>query len=362
CKCNLHANSCVFDKEKLTCECEHNTTGPDCGRFASASTRAEVPTDALPPKKGQPHSINLLKHFGETVRQGISGGDGFTEEPSCFKAGGASIFQATFVAAEDGNGVGLGHILRPQREQVSPVLLVQLRASRAAPAYESNRSLALLHVPACSHCCGPLEATHATSLSLSPCLGVPPQTRASLLLCKDCECFGHSNRCSYIELLNTVICVSCKHNTRGQHCQLCKLGYYRNATAELDDKNVCLECKCDPFGSESDRCNGTGFCKCKEGATGPKCTECQPGYLWNNGCKSRVCDELLRCQNGGVCHNNLRCQCPAAFTGLLCEKPRCEGEAAGCGDPDSGQAALRLPPTPLLLLPLLLAPAWAAPL
>ncbi|KAK3572531.1 hypothetical protein QTP86_034323 [Hemibagrus guttatus] len=32
CKCNLHANSCVFDKEKLSCECEHNTTGPDCGR------------------------------------------------------------------------------------------------------------------------------------------------------------------------------------------------------------------------------------------------------------------------------------------------------------------------------------------
>lgn len=32
CKCNLHANSCVFNKEKLNCECEHNTTGPDCGR------------------------------------------------------------------------------------------------------------------------------------------------------------------------------------------------------------------------------------------------------------------------------------------------------------------------------------------
>lgn len=32
CKCNLHANSCVYDKEKLSCECEHNTTGPDCGR------------------------------------------------------------------------------------------------------------------------------------------------------------------------------------------------------------------------------------------------------------------------------------------------------------------------------------------
>uniref|UniRef100_H2U447 Netrin G1 n=1 Tax=Takifugu rubripes TaxID=31033 RepID=H2U447_TAKRU len=32
CKCNLHANSCVFDKGKLGCECEHNTTGADCSR------------------------------------------------------------------------------------------------------------------------------------------------------------------------------------------------------------------------------------------------------------------------------------------------------------------------------------------
>ncbi|KAG7255963.1 hypothetical protein CRUP_025733, partial [Coryphaenoides rupestris] len=32
CKCNLHANVCVMDKEKLSCVCEHNSTGPDCGR------------------------------------------------------------------------------------------------------------------------------------------------------------------------------------------------------------------------------------------------------------------------------------------------------------------------------------------
>ncbi|XP_067833919.1 netrin-G1-like isoform X1 [Heptranchias perlo] len=32
CKCNLHANNCVLEKGKLSCECEHNTTGPDCGR------------------------------------------------------------------------------------------------------------------------------------------------------------------------------------------------------------------------------------------------------------------------------------------------------------------------------------------
>ncbi|KAG7273981.1 hypothetical protein CRUP_002089 [Coryphaenoides rupestris] len=32
CKCNLHGNTCVYDKGRLGCECEHNTTGPDCSR------------------------------------------------------------------------------------------------------------------------------------------------------------------------------------------------------------------------------------------------------------------------------------------------------------------------------------------
>lgn len=53
---------------------------------------------------------------------------------------------------------------------------------------------------------------------------------------------------------------------------------------------VCLvfpECNCNPFGSVSDRCNGTGFCICKEGTTGPKCQECLPGYLWDDGCKCK---------------------------------------------------------------------------
>lgn len=75
---------------------------------------------------------------------------------------------------------------------------------------------------------------------------------------------------------------------------------------------------------------------------------------------ARVCDnELLRCQNGGVCINNLRCSCPAAYTGLQCEKRRCETELGGCGGPNSGQVRLRAPPSALLLLPLL-APCWAA--
>lgn len=69
---------------------------------------------------------------------------------------------------------------------------------------------------------------------------------------------------------------------------------------------------------------------------------------------ARVCDnELLRCQNGGVCVNNIRCSCPAAYTGLQCEKPRCETELGGCRGPNSGHVPLTPPSSAMLLLLLL---------
>ena len=79
---------------------------------------------------------------------------------------------------------------------------------------------------------------------LPRCTGAPagrrPENAQAAPAGPDCECYGHSNRCSYIDFLNVVTCVSCKHNTRGQHCQHCRLGYYRNGSAELDDENVCI--------------------------------------------------------------------------------------------------------------------------
>ncbi|KAJ7988253.1 hypothetical protein DPEC_G00321670 [Dallia pectoralis] len=172
---------------------------------------------------------------------------------------------------------------------------------------------------------------------------------------KDCECYGHSNRCSYIEYLNIVTCVSCKHNTRGQNCQHCRLGYYRNASAELDDEGVCIECSCNQMGSVHDRCNGTGFCSCKVGATGPKCDDCVPGYYWKQGCYPNVCDEeLLLCQNGGTCSQNQKCICLPDFKGVLCQQSRCDGDKA-CNNASTSHL---VPLSPLvfgLLLPHLLA-------
>ncbi|XP_029384762.1 netrin-G1 isoform X6 [Echeneis naucrates] len=169
-----------------------------------------------------------------------------------------------------------------------------------------------------------------------------------------CKCNLHANSCVYDK---EKLSCECEHNTTGPDCGRCKRNYQGRAWSAgsylpipKGTANICVPNNIGPV--ISDRCNGTGFCICKEGTTGPKCQECLPGYLWEDGCKSRVCDnELLRCQNGGVCINNVRCNCPSAYMGLLCEKPRCE--LGGCGLPDSGQPTL-MPLSFLRLLLLLL--------
>uniref|UniRef100_A0A8C0GL16 Netrin-G2 n=1 Tax=Chelonoidis abingdonii TaxID=106734 RepID=A0A8C0GL16_CHEAB len=219
CKCNLHANLCSFKEGTLQCECEHNTTGQDCGKckknFRTRSWRAG---SYLPLPNGSPN------------------------------------------------------------------------------AWAGTQ---------------------------------------------DCECYGHSNRCSYIDFLNVVTCVSCKHNTRGQHCQHCRLGFYRNGSAELDDENVCIECNCNQIGSLHDRCNETGYCECREGAAGPKCDDCLPNYYWRQGCFPNVCDEeLLICQNGGTCYQNQRCICPAGYKGVLCEQSKCDSDTKACNSASSTYLSL----------------------
>uniref|UniRef100_A0A8V5GPB6 Netrin-G2 n=1 Tax=Melopsittacus undulatus TaxID=13146 RepID=A0A8V5GPB6_MELUD len=318
CKCNLHANLCTFKEGSLQCECEHNTTGQDCGKckknFRSRSWRAG---SYLPLPNGSPNAC-------------AAAGSAFGNYTSLSEA---APLQVSSPLAKDGPGAEAVQ-LPPNTAARGPKPPDPPKNMRAAPKSKAGRTAQ----PA-----GKRHGKKTASSKSSKLIRLKPDSGpvAPIETYKDCECYGHSNRCSYIDFLNVVTCVSCKHNTRGQHCQHCRLGFYRNSSAELDDENVCIECNCNQIGSMHDRCNETGYCECKEGATGPKCDDCLPNYYWRQGCFPNVCDdELLLCQNGGTCYQNQRCICPVGFKGVLCQQSRCEADKKDCDGASSTRSSL----------------------
>ncbi|XP_026034999.1 netrin-G1 isoform X5 [Astatotilapia calliptera] len=151
-----------------------------------------------------------------------------------------------------------------------------------------------------------------------------------------CKCNLHANSCVYDK---EKLSCECEHNTTGPDCGRCKRNYQGRAWSAgsylpipKGTANICIPSNIGPVIRPN--VSSLGVANRKE---------------------ARVCDnELLRCQNGGTCISNVRCNCPTGYTGLLCEKRRCESELGGCGGPDSGQAHLTPPSTSRLLLLLLL--------
>ncbi|KTG33769.1 hypothetical protein cypCar_00026956 [Cyprinus carpio] len=316
CKCNLHASQCLYVDGNLQCQCEHNTTGQDCQRCKKGfKAKTWKSGSYLPTPNGSPN----------TCSQALAGSSSGSNTPPKHHVPSAEIEpKALYTTME-----------APPPVTPPSHILSKDTPHKATPLEE-----------------GPVHA-HIESKALLKFLLSGGQQTVQLKGIiyddfKDCECNGHSNRCSYIDFLNIVTCVSCKHNTRGQNCEHCRMGFYKNTSAEPDDENVCIECNCNTMGSLHDRCNGTGFCQCKEGTTGVKCDDCLPGYYWKQGCFPNVCDdELLLCQNGGTCVQNQRCSCTPDFKGVLCQQSRCDG-----GKKCNGASALTRS-LALLLCPLL---------
>ncbi|XP_049912924.1 netrin-G1 isoform X15 [Epinephelus moara] len=173
-----------------------------------------------------------------------------------------------------------------------------------------------------------------------------------------CKCNLHANSCVYDK---EKLSCECEHNTTGPDCGRCKKNYQGRAWSAgsylpipKGTANICIPNNIGPVIRPN--VSSLGVANRKEAPQVALSTA--PSVHVANSKRARVCDnELLRCQNGGVCINNLRCSCPSDFSGLQCEKPRCESELGGCGGPDSGQAPLTPPSSPRLLLLLLLGSA-----
>ncbi|XP_037999653.1 netrin-G1 isoform X9 [Motacilla alba alba] len=168
-----------------------------------------------------------------------------------------------------------------------------------------------------------------------------------------CKCNLHATGCK--EENKRLLC-ECEHNTTGPDCGKCKKNYQGRPWSPgsylpipKGTANICI-----PSISSIGTFVTTSTISEHQQMLAFENLIGKLKYLLNN---ANVCDnELLHCQNGGTCINNVRCQCPPAYTGILCEKLRCEREPGGCG---RSAAPLRAAPGPglrlLLLLPALLA-------
>ncbi|VDN06764.1 unnamed protein product [Thelazia callipaeda] len=131
--------------------------------------------------------------------------------------------------------------------------------------------------------------------------------------CQFCHCnaFGavDDGRCDNI----TGKC-ECRQNVDGKMCEKCMDGYFN-----ISSGNGCLECGCDPLGSEGIHCDtDTGQCICKFGVTGLKCDKCSPNHF---GLDSTGCKECRECPAPGhVCDPiDGECVCPPNTVGEMCE-------------------------------------------
>ncbi|XP_035660967.1 laminin-like protein epi-1 isoform X3 [Branchiostoma floridae] len=119
--------------------------------------------------------------------------------------------------------------------------------------------------------------------------GTPDDCRPSI----PCKCNGHANDCDA-----NGKCMNCLHNTRGEFCELCQIGFYGDPSS--GDVDACKECPC-PLTTRENRFAETCFldsdnkptCRnCRRGHQGRDCGKCKPGYMgnpfvMNGGCVRR---------------------------------------------------------------------------
>ncbi|KAJ8374971.1 hypothetical protein SKAU_G00055510 [Synaphobranchus kaupii] len=152
--------------------------------------------------------------------------------------------------------------------------------------------------------------------------------------CVPCQCNNHSLTCD----LDTGKCQGCQHNTVGDHCSLCALGYYGKVEGSISDCSLCacphgnkqsFSASCVLEGKDDYRCDA-----CQPGYEGQHCERCSVGYYGNPTEPDGLC-QPCRCSSAGSVHPRCdtltgRCACKAGVRGHLCEE--CEERHVLSGD------------------------------
>uniref|UniRef100_A0A182NLL6 Laminin subunit alpha-1 n=1 Tax=Anopheles dirus TaxID=7168 RepID=A0A182NLL6_9DIPT len=136
-----------------------------------------------------------------------------------------------------------------------------------------------------------------------------------------CGCNGRSEECDP----ETGVCLNCRNNTGGEHCERCAEGFY-------GDPNLgqCSACPCPETRKNFARgCTVRGsdvHCICKPGYTGALCDSCQRGYFGHPHLDNGHCDACECNREGSMSdecdHYTGECHCRPGITGRKCD--RCE--------------------------------------
>jgi len=164
--------------------------------------------------------------------------------------------------------------------------------------------------------------------------------------CKKCNCNDHSSKCHFDEAVweatghtSGGVCEECQHNTEGRQCDSCISGYYQTTSVPMNHPEVCLECDCEPDGTNNGGiCDGrtdkssqmvAGQCHCKTYAGGPRCDRCKEGY-WNftasnpDACQQCTCNPLGTINVEGCHQRTGECRCKRNVIGRDCDQCRPE--------------------------------------
>uniref|UniRef100_A0A8C6VI31 Laminin subunit alpha 2 n=1 Tax=Naja naja TaxID=35670 RepID=A0A8C6VI31_NAJNA len=144
--------------------------------------------------------------------------------------------------------------------------------------------------------------------------------------CVPCSCHRHSEICDP----ETSICQNCRHNTYGDHCERCALGFYGIVRGNSNDCQPCacpltissnnFSPSCVIEGANDYRCTA-----CPPGYEGQYCERCSPGYTGNPKIPGGSCQEC-ECHP----HGSLPVPCDPLTGQCVCKPGSTGWKCAGC--------------------------------